>query len=541
MPQDFLSLLNKNASQIGEVLPEIFVAAAFLVGVVLDMVLRPERRKWLGYVGALFLLLALWSCGEDLRNAVTYAVGPNVPGDATKDIVAPLVKTRAFAGMVMNDPFAQLVKALLLGGTLVTLLVAMNAKHLEERHRGEFILLLLAVCLGGMFLSSATNLLMIYLALESMSIVSYALAGYQPRDAKSAEGGIKYAIYGAVASGLMILGMSYLYGICGSLDLSVAAIHYQKLFCGSGGPETLPAGALWIVLALVCSGFLYKVAAVPFHYWSPDAYEGAPTTATAFFSVVPKIAGFAVLVRVLLALCPADLSLAAWLGLQDGAARLTEFRRHLEMPISVLAVATMTLGNLSALGQSNAKRMLAFSSIAHAGYILAALASLNGGAGAAALLFYLMAYLVMNLGAFLALIGIEDCVGGCDLEQLRGAIRRAPVLGTCFVAFLFSLIGLPPLAGFTAKYLVMMNLADAQCWWLVIAIGINSVISLFYYMRLAKAVALDEPRPEDASNVSTPAPIYSLLAGVHFAGLVALFTWFDLPLNLAQQVVDKLR
>jgi NADH-quinone oxidoreductase subunit N len=138
------------------------------------------------------------------------------------------------------------------------------------------------------------------------------------------------------------------------------------------------------------------------------------------------------------------------------------------------------------------------------------------------------------------LIGIEDCVGGCDLDQLRGAIRRTPVLGTCFIAFLFSLVGLPPFAGFTAKYLVMLHLADAKCWWLILAIGINSVISLFYYMRLAKAVALDAPGETESPQLPAPAPIYGVLAGVHFALLLALFAWFDAPLRVAQQVVEKL-
>jgi len=556
MPADFANLLASNVRDLGRILPELFVAVAFLWGLVVDLAVPPEHRRRTAYVCVLFLVLALWTTVLELRVAVEaprqpYKVlrAPGGPGQAGAVVTFTRVAQSRplFSRMMARDTYGLFFNAVLLVGTIVALLVALNARQLEGRHRGEFLLLLVAVCLGGMFLAAATNLLMIYLSLEALSVVSYALAGFLPQDRKSAEAGIKYAIYGAVASGLMIFGMSYLYGLTGTLDLRDAGQRFQGLLSGEGG-GVASRGALLVVLGLIFSGFLYKIAAVPFHFWSPDVYEGAPTTATAFFSVVPKAAGFAVLVRVVATLFPLDLS---WLAVPGPAAvhayaRMQAVRGLMEWAALILAFLTMTLGNLAALGQSNAKRMLAYSSIAHAGYMLSALATLQGTGGAAALLYYVPAYLFMNLGAFLVLVGLENQTGSCDLERLRGSVRRAPLLSVALVVFLFSLVGLPPLAGFTAKYLVMLALADVQNWFLVLAIGINSVISLFYYMRLAKAVVMDPPAEEAAPPPQPPeakgaSAIYQVLAIGHVAGLAVLFVWFEPVHRLCRQVVEALR
>ncbi|HYF48960.1 MAG TPA: NADH-quinone oxidoreductase subunit N, partial [Planctomycetota bacterium] len=423
-----------------------------------------------------------------------------------------------FSGMVAHDAFGTFFKLIVLLGTALTLVLSAHARELEDKHHGEFCLMLLAVCLGAMLLSSASHLLMIYVALEGLSVVSYCIAGFLRRDRKSSEAGIKFAIYGAVASGVMLFGMSYVYGLTGSLHLSEIATQMMSMSVHS--PQA--ASALVVLLLLVLAGFLYKIAAVPFHYWAPDVYEGAPTTGTAFFSVVPKAAGFAVLIRAATALFPADD--ASWLN-TAGA----------ENAIAVIAALTMTLGNLAALGQSNVKRMLAYSSIAHAGYMLAGLSVLGVTAtstpgtlgGPASVLYYLIVYLFMNLGAFLVLLALENRCGSSDLPALRGVIRREPLLVVTLCVFLFSLVGLPPLAGFSAKYLVMLELAGRNHFALIACIGLNTVISLYYYLKIAKAVAVDAP--ENTAETPSPAsPLsYKLLAVASSVALLLLFVQLE--------------
>ncbi|MBE7462061.1 MAG: NADH-quinone oxidoreductase subunit N [Planctomycetes bacterium] len=539
MPQGFAELLSRNAADLGLILPEVMVALAFIFGLVVELALpakdaeNAERRKTGTYVLLIGLLLALWINVNDMKayvgsldQAVTiYSTGRD---GATVTVTRNTDMTSQdfiYSKMVVRDSFGTFVKFVLLLGTIVTVLVALNAKELESNGRGEFILLLAATCLGGMFLASSTNLLMLYLSLESLSIVSYAMAGFLRGDRKSSEAGLKYVMYGAMASGIMIFGISYLYGLTGTLNLDEVAAHFRGMEAGHA-PHT--RGALAAVLAMVFAGLLYKIAAVPFHYWAPDVYEGAPTTATGFFSVVPKAAGFAVLVRVIAAFFPIG-------DIDDQGFNFVTA----EKVLTVVAILTMTIGNLAALGQSNAKRMLAYSSIAHAGYMLAGLAALSNANGAAAVLFYLVVYLLMNLGAFLVLVALENVRGSCDLDKLRGTIRREPLLGTALVIFLFSLTGMPPLAGFIGKYLIMLELASAGNWLLVVVMGLNSVISLYYYMRLAKAVAIDAPGETPVSGESNP-PVLGVLAVGKVAMLLALFVWFEPVQKLCQQVMVPL-
>jgi NADH-quinone oxidoreductase subunit N len=537
MPVNFADILNQNLRHLGYIMPETVVVATFLLALVFDFAVAAERRKSTGYLCIVGLLVALWLAGQNLAHVPGMA-RTVFDGQSGTTFLAPVLEKSIFSGMLVYDHFGTFFKIILLLGTIVTLILAIHAREISGKNEGEFYLLLVAVCAGGMFLASASNLLMIYLSLESLSILSYVLAGYLRQDRKSAEAGIKYVIYGAMASGIMIFGMSYLYGLTGTLNLyDYAADPHRPAQLTHGiasqiiyfDPATAVAsrGGLIAILAMVFSGFLYKIAAVPFHYWSPDVYEGAPTTATGFFSVVPKAAGFAVLIRVLCKLFPA--SLATPLPYSG-----------VETAIAVLAVLTMTLGNLAALGQSNAKRMLAYSSIAHAGYMLAGLSVLDNGVGPAAVLYYLIVYLVMNLGAFLALVALENVFGGCELWQLRGAVRREPVLAIALCIFLFSLTGIPPLAGFMGKYLIMWKLADRGHFLMIFWIGINSVISLYYYMKLAKTVTIDRPEAESASTVQTPL-VYNALAVLKSVALLLLFFYFDPIQQMCRQLIAPLR
>ena len=520
MPVNFVELLDKNILYMGYVLPELMVIGTFIFALIFDFAVTPERRKSTGYLAILGLLVAMCL---NLRQYREYGEG-HLHGHSI------------FFGMLRHDAFGIFFNFVILLGTIITLLLAIHARELFGKNHGEFYLLLIAVCAGGMFLASASNLLMIYLALESLSIISYAMAGFLRRDRKSAEAGIKYVIYGAMASGIMIFGMSYLYGLSGTLNVldvtTSQGIQSEgiatKLMNGAYDPGT--RGGLIAILLLVFSGFLYKIAAVPFHYWSPDVYEGAPTTATGFFSVVPKAAGFAVLIRILCAFFP------------PGAAQTEHWLnyRNVEPVLAVLAVMTMTIGNLAALGQTNAKRMLAYSSIAHAGYMLAGLSVLDNSDGPAAVLFYLISYLFMNLGAFVVLVALENIFGGCDLKQLRGAVRREPVLCVAFCIFLFSLTGLPPLGGFMGKWYIMLKLADSGKYGMIFFIGMNSVVSLYYYMKLAKTVAIDLPDEAAASAETTPAAYHYIAIGKS-AALLLLFFYSAPMIEICRQVLLTLR
>lgn len=522
MPSNFLTILGQNINHLLLILPELIVAAGFVLALLFDLAVEESRRRSTGYICLLALLAALQANVADFNG---FMAGADV------------VEKSLFSGMISHDAFGSFFKLLLLLGTIISILVGLHAKQISGRNQGEFFLLITATCLGGMFLASSSHLLMLYLSLEALSIVSYALAGFLRQDRKSAEAGIKYVIYGAMASGIMIFGMSYLYGLTGSMDLSVivngnmdANPEVKGIAQLFADPE-LPTGgqgALIALLAMVFTGLLYKIAAAPFHYWSPDVYEGAPTTATAFFSVVPKAAGFAILVRLLAEFFPIGLDLAK---LDYGSSQAA---------IAAIAILTMTIGNLGALGQSNAKRMMAYSSIAHAGYMLAGLTVLNAEKGVAAVLYYLVVYLFMNLGAFLTIVALENARGSCELRDLRGAVRQYPLLSVALVVFLFSLVGLPPLAGFMGKYLIMAELANQSSWFLVVFIGLNSVVSLYYYMRLAKAVVVDPPHGAAKEASMSAAPIYSVLATLQAVALILLFLYSEPVVAMCRKALEPL-
>jgi NADH-quinone oxidoreductase subunit N len=304
------------------------------------------------------------------------------------------------------------------------------------RGKGEFFTLLLSCTLGMMLMAGANNLLMMYLALEFVSITSYVMAGMLRRNRKSSEASLKYLIYGAAASGLMIYGMTFLYGVTGTLDVPRLAAELAQVY-----PR--PQQTFYLITGvLVLAGFAYKIAAVPFHMWCPDAYEGAPTPVTAFFSVGPKAAGFAMLIRFLLGM----------FGTEPA-----RYPIEWTLLLALMCVLTMAVGNFSALHQQNLKRLLAYSSIAHAGYMLLAF-TVFSPAAVATVMFYLVIYLIMNLGAFLVVIVLEERYGIETVEGCKGIGWRLPFLGVMMGIFLFSLTGLPPTAGFWGKVYIFTEM-----------------------------------------------------------------------------------
>lgn len=442
--------------------PELALCATILGILVADLALRrhPARVRTLVLLGILGIAASALECFHLPQ------------GDGS-----------AFSGMISVDGFALFFKGLFLSAALLGVLFGALSEEVPRSRYGEYLLLLFTLTLGMSLLAAARNLLMIYLSIELVSLPSYVLAGFRRGDRKASEAALKYVIYGGAASGLMLYGFSLLYGLAGTLDLagmcrSITSIAYR-------GPGSHLAVSAAVLLSLV--GFGYKVAAVPFHAWAPDVYEGAPTPFTAFLSVGPKAAGMAALLRFFL------------VGFGEPTWGAGEFPWR--AVVGVLAVATMTLGNLVAIVQDNVKRLLAYSSIAQAGYILMAVAVGTPDARHAVML-YLAIYLLMNMGAFLAVMAVRSRTGSESILDYRGLGARSPYLAVTLGVFLFSLTGLPPLAGFIGKFYLFAAVIRTEIpfFWAVAVIGVvNSAISLYYYARILKAMYLEKPEAEAPS------------------------------------------
>ena len=428
----------------------------------------------------------------------------------------PSSPSSIFFNMFAVDAFSVFFKLVIIASSLLVVLFSVESKELTGRRRplGEYYALLMALTLGMSLMTGASNLLMMYLSLELTSISSYILAGFIKESDESSEASLKYVIYGAASSGLMLYGISILYGLTGAVD-----IYGVNRALTEGG-----VNAVTVVIAgvLIIAGFGYKISAVPFHFWTPDVYQGAPITITAFLSVASKAAGFAMMIRFLKVsfLDPAAVTIGSgsW-GLLQGF----EWNRIL----SIISVLTMTLGNFVAVWQNNLKRLLAYSSIAHAGYMLLGVVVLSNQ-GIAAVLIYFVVYLLMNLGAFYVVMLVANKTGSEDIEAYRGLGYRAPFVGIAFAIFLLSLTGIPPTAGFVGKWFLFAALINAKMFWLAIVAVLNSVVSLYYYVRIFRNMFLRDPEAEASSLRFSAAQIALLLVlviptiilGVYFGPLV---------------------
>jgi NADH-quinone oxidoreductase subunit N len=391
-----------------------------------------------------------------------------------------------WSGMVVVDPLGIFFKMILVGAALLVVLMFTfrNSRELTGLGQGEFYALLLAVTISNLLMAAANDLVMLYLSLEMVSITSYVLVAYMKGDRMSNEASLKYVLFGAVSTGGMVYGLSLLYGMTGSTSLPAI-----RDFLAAG----LTDGnrfAVYVIALLIFAGFGFKVAAVPFHFWCPDVYQGAPTPVTAFLSVAPKAAGFAIMTRFFygsLALPgsgPWDLS-----GTVDWPQVLI-----------LVSVLTMTVGNVAALTQTNMKRLLAYSSIAHAGYIMMGVVALSAD-GARALVIYLFAYLFMNLGAFLVVTLVHAHEGTFDLRDYPGLYRRAPLLTVAMGIFLLSLVGIPPFVGFMGKLYVFGAIVEKgpNYWWYAVVGAVNAAIAAFYYFRILKTMVIDAGNEDKAA------------------------------------------
>ena len=451
--------------------PELILIGAAIAIFLADLVVEPKE-----HLGA----FALLACAGSL----VASIGLRVPfSDAW--LVQGLFgwgQGWLYSRMVVVDDFAVFFKLIFALAAFVTIWMSLGSTEVQDADEGEYYGLVLASTVGLYYMASAANLLMAYLSLELVSLTSYVLAGYRRRNRRSGEAALKYLIYGGVASAVMIYGMSWLYGLAGSLEFQkINAAVWQT----GGGAEPL---TVFVALVLVLAGLGFKIASAPFHMWAPDVYEGAPIPVTAFLSVGSKAAGFALLIR----LFYPGLSTPG----EDGT---WTFPAGVDWPalMLVLCMVTMTLGNLAALGQQNVKRMLAYSSIAHAGYTLMGFVVLND-AGLRAMLFYLVTYYLMNLGAFLVVMVVANATGREDLDGYRGlAWRGGAVPAVAMAIFLFSLAGIPPLAGFVGKFYLFAAVVQERYYLLAMVGFANTLVALYYYARIIRTMFLDQPRGDE--------------------------------------------
>lgn len=467
------------------ILPEISILVLAAVILTLELILPEEQHGVLGWVTAAGLgLIAVLGLAFSRPASEGYQM---------------------WGGMLRQDWLAFTFKILFLFAAAATALFASDLPKIGKR--GEFYLLMLASTLGMIMMASAADLIMLYLAIETTSIPLYVMAGFLTTDDKSTESGFKYLLFGALTSAIMLYGFSLLYGFTGTTDIYQLAAHAQ-----SGSVSNL---LLFGSLALVLVGFGFKISAVPFHFWAPDVYEGSPTPVAGFLSTASKAAGFAVLARVLFAAFPA---IAPYWG----------------AIIAALATATMTLGNLLALAQKNIKRMLAYSSIAHAGYAMIGVVVVSY-LGITSMVFYLVVYVVTNLLAFGVVSAVGKITGSDEIASYSGLSRRSPWLALALLVAFLSLAGMPPFGGFVVKFAVFAAAVDAQLYWLAIIGVLNSIVGLYYYLTVLKFVYLYRSEDEDK-----PLPIsrpYVLALTVLALGVILLGTifapWFGVASSAA--------
>lgn len=391
--------------------------------------------------------------------------------------------TTLFSDAIVLDPFASFFKLIVILATIMVSIVSLQSDELKDYRKGEFFTLLGIITFGLFLMASTVDLIMVYLSIEIVSIMSFVLAGYLKQNTKSNEAGLKYVVYGAFSSGIMLFGLSYIYGLTGSTNYFVIQQAIANLDSGANT-------ALIVALVMMLAGFGYKISAVPFHFWTPDVYEGAPTTITAYLSIAPKAGAFALMIRFFN-------QVLADGGAMGGLGSVSIATVPWPEILSLLAIVTMTLGNIVAIQQNSIKRMLAYSSVAHAGYMLLAMPVMSGDA-IYAIMIYLVMYLFMNLGAFFVVVIVKNKTGGETFDDYKGLGWEMPMVGIAMTIFMVSLTGLPPTAGFIGKFYIFASLIQGgdQFYWLVMIGGINSVVSLYYYLRVVKVMFFEGERHE---------------------------------------------
>lgn len=487
----------KNIESLLYFIPEILLVVFAAAVIIVDLIIKDRESDKVAY-------LALVGLGCSL---LAILISNSIIG-----IDEPI---NLFFGMIRLDKFALFFKILLILATSATILFSLRSEELDVKLKGEYYALLLAVTLGMFLMASSTNLLMIFISLETVSLTSYILAGFLTHSPRSSEAAFKYITYGAVASGTMLFGLSLIFGMTGTGDLAEISTRLPEVLASG---EVTALGLL-IAITFILAGVGYKIASVPFHMWSPDVYEGAPIPITAFLSVASKAAGFALFLRFFYSGFSAQ-------GLLDTV--------DWGVLLAIVSALTMTVGNLAALPQRNVKRLLAYSSIAHGGYLLMGGVLLTSE-GLSAILFYLIVYLFMNLGAFYVVILVANDSGSEMIEGYRGLSSRSPLVAGAMMIFLVSLTGIPPFAGFFGKFFLFKAVIDEGFYWLAFVGLINSVISLYYYARIIKAMYFESAEDTESfySTKSTFALLTVFVIPTIFIGLLNIF--YSLSGNITLQ------
>jgi len=471
------------------ILPEILILVVGLLVLILDPFWKDEnRRVGLG-----------WLTVGGLTVAMVLSLIFGRPEEAAL----------AFGGMVRHDWLAFVFKMMFIFAAGITALFMLDVEKINKR--AEAYLLLLAATIGMNLMASASDLVMLYLAIETTSIPMYVLAGFMLDDQKSTEAGFKYLLFGALTSAVFLYGLSLVYGFSGTTQFEGMASYFLNFNPVSVG-----------VLFLLIVGLGFKVSLVPFHFWAPDTYEGAPTPVAGFLSTASKAAGFAVLLRLFITAFP-------------------QVAPDWQTLLAILAILTMTLGNLAALAQTNIKRLLAYSSIAHAGYALIGLVAHNE-LGVTAVVYYLLAYILTNLAAFGIIMAFGQSTGSDEIRAYDGMSRRAPYLGLAMLVAFLSLSGMPPFGGFMAKLLVFAAAIQAGWYWLVVIGVLNSIIGLYYYLTVLKYIYLYrmEGENEAAHPIKLSRP-FVLALTVLTLGIVLVGTlfapWFGFATDAAKSLL----
>ncbi len=480
-----MGIASYQMSSVLAILPEIGLVVLAGVVMIMDVFLEDNRKHLMGLttaVGSLIVILAALMFSQP-------------SGDLL------------WGGMVRDDMLAFVFRLVFIFAGGITAMISVSTKDVS--HQGDYYAIILGAVIGMCFMASAADLIMLYLAIETTGIAGYLLAGYVRTDDRSAEAGLKYFLFGAATSAVMLYGFSLLYGFTGETNFGAIATVLES--------GNVAISAIWGIVVLILVGVGFKIAMVPFHFWAPDVYEGAPTPVTGFISTASKTAGFAVLIRLFIT------GLAGseyWLPM-----------------IAVLAVVTMTFGNLVALAQTNIKRLLAYSSIAHAGYVLVAFVAYSE-LGVASAIYYLIAYVVTNLAAFGVVILFARTAGTDEIKHYAGMSRRSPYLALAMLIAFLSLAGMPPLAGFFAKFYVFAAAVKAGMIWLAFIGVLNAIVGLYYYLIVLKIVYVN-PAPEGAEPIDIP-NLSKIALVILSIGIVLIGTasapWFNWAMQAAQDL-----
>lgn len=437
-------------ADLGAIAPELELTAFGLVLLVADLIVTDKRK--LGYLSLL---------GLSISGFLLYRLGD--------------LSTLAYGGQISIDPFASYFKLIFLIAAALTVGISMRYLDIEHEHHGEYYALILFATMGMMFMASGTDLVTLYIGMETMAIATYILVGFLRGNQRSNEASLKYFLLGAFSSGVLLYGMSLLYGISGSTNLvDIAAALSRRDITD---PISL------VAMIAVASGMFFKIAAFPFHQWTPDAYEGAPAPVTAFMSVAVKAASFAMMIRIFM------------IGIYP-------LRDQWVPVLAAVCVMTITVGNIAALTQTNVKRMLAYSSISHAGFVLLGLIAGND-TGMTAVVMYLFVYTFMNIGAWSIIVALRRRnVVGDHIDEMNGLFFKHPAAATVMLIFMLSLAGIPPTAGFVAKYYLFASVIETGHTTLAVVAALNVAVGLYYYMRVVVAMFINDATEKTGLSLS---------------------------------------